>query len=136
MHNSDLELIYVIKLFVNLKTIYYQAKSTVLTVDVKDGSKMGTDLSDPKVKGKPLMVKWNGTQNISYYQMYKSVKKTGPVVYSSGSNILGLVVFSLAIGLVAGKLGPSAKVFIDFVTILNDIVMILVGYVMWYVDNF
>ena len=119
------------KFFINLKFIYYQAKSTVLTVDVKDGSKMGTDLSDPKVKGKPLMVKSNGTHNISYYQMYKSVKKTGPLIYTSGSNILGLIVFSLAVGLVAGKQGSKAQVFIDFVTVLNDIVMKLVGYVMW-----
>ena len=92
---------------------------------------MGTDLSDPKVKGKPLLVKSNGTHNISYYQMYKSVKKTGPLIYTSGSNILGLIVFSLAVGLVAGKQGSKAQVFIDFVTILNDIVMKLVGYVMW-----
>ena len=83
------------------------------------------------VKGKLLRFKWNGTHNISYYQLYKTVKKTGSVIYSSGSNILGLVVFSLAVGLVVGKLGPKAQVFIDFVTALNNIVMTLLGYVMW-----
>ena len=100
-------------------------------MQVKDGFKMVTNFSNPILKGKSLIVKWNGTHNITYYQVYKSVKKTGPVIYSSGSNILGLVVFSLAVGLVVGKLGPKAQVFIDFVTALNDIVMTLLGYVMW-----
>ena len=112
-------------------SIYYQAKSTVETVQVKDGLIMVTNFTDPLVQGKSLIVKSNGTHNISYYQAYKSVKKTGSLIYSSGSNILGLVVFSLAVGLVAGKMGQKADVFIKFVTILNDIVMILVGYVMW-----
>ena len=100
-------------------------------MQVNDKLIMVTNFSDPIIKGKTLIVKWNGTHNVSYYQAYKSVKKSGSLVYSSGSNILGLVVFSLAVGLVAGKLGEKAKVFTDFVSVLNDIVMILVGYVMW-----
>lgn len=114
---------------------FLQAKSPVATIQVKNGLKMVSNLSDPVLNGKTLIIKWNGTANVTYYQMYKSVKKSGSVTYSSGSNILGLVVFSLAVGLVAGKMGKRAQVFIDFVSILNDIVMTLVGYVMWYVSN-
>ena len=110
-----------------------QAKSTVETVQVKNGEKLVTNHSDPMLKGKTLFVRSNGTHNLTYYQVYKNAKKTGSVTYSSGSNILGLVLFSLAVGLVAGKMGKKAQVFIDFVSILNDIVMTLVGYVMWYV---
>ena len=87
--------------------------------------------SDPNLSGKVINVLGNLTNNQSYYNTFKTIKKSGSVAYSSGTNILGLVLFSLCVGLVAGKLGPKAKTFVDFVSILNDIIMVLVGYVMW-----
>ena len=66
-----------------------------------------------------------------FYNTYKVIKRSGPVKYSSGTNVLGLIVFSLALGVVAGNMGPKARVFTKFISILNDIVMTLVGVVMW-----
>ena len=79
------------------------------------------------MEGKTVLYN-NGTP---FYNTYKTIKKSGSVTYSSGTNVLGLVLFSLAIGMVAGKMGRKAQVFVDFVSILNDIVMVLVGIVMW-----
>ncbi|KAL3309840.1 Excitatory amino acid transporter 2, partial [Cichlidogyrus casuarinus] len=53
-------------------------------------------------------------------------------VYVDGCNILGLVGFSLAFGACISKLGPRAKVMLDFFNVMNDIIIILVRLIMWY----
>lgn len=116
---------------------FQQARSTVITTSEITGNiTVATNAmhnkSDPNLSGKVINVLGNLTNNQSYYNTFKTIKKSGSVAYSSGTNILGLVLFSLCVGLVAGKLGPKAKTFVDFVSILNDIIMVLVGYVMWY----
>lgn len=73
----------------------------------------------------------NGT-NITYYTTFRTVRVAGASTYGSGTNILGLVVFSLSVGLLLGRMGRKARVFIDWMVVLNDIVMELVTLVMWY----
>lgn len=116
---------------------FQQAKSAVVRVKETTGTVTVAvnglwNKSDPSLSGKIIKTVGNMTHNSSSYETFKTIKKSGSIVYSSGTNILGLVFFSLAIGMVAGKLGPKAKPFVDFVSILNDIVMYLVGIVMWY----
>lgn len=43
----------------------------------------------------------------------------------------GMIVFCLAFGLLAGQMGPRGKLMVDFFVVLNDIIMKLVGVVMW-----
>ena len=52
--------------------------------------------------------------------------------YKDGSNILGLIVFCTAFGIVCGQLGQEADIMIQFFVILNEIVMRLVVICMWY----
>jgi len=73
----------------------------------------------------------NGT-NLTYYTTSRLVKIAGEGVYGGSTNVLGLVVFSLAIGLILGRMGKKAKYFVRWMTTLNDIVMELVSLVMWY----
>jgi len=73
----------------------------------------------------------NGT-NVTYYTTFRTVRIAGDSVYGSGTNILGLVVFSLSVGLLLGRMGRKARVFIDWMVTLNDLVMELVTIVMWY----
>lgn len=54
------------------------------------------------------------------------------LVYKDGTNVMGMIVFCLAFGLLAGQMGAKAKLMVDFFVVLNDIVMKLVGVVMWY----
>jgi len=48
------------------------------------------------------------------------------------ANFLGLIVFAVAVGKIAGSMGDRAKPFVDFITAFNEIVTQLVIYVMWY----
>ncbi|XP_041475127.1 excitatory amino acid transporter 3-like [Lytechinus variegatus] len=54
----------------------------------------------------------------------------GTYVYSM--NILGLVVFSIAFGVVVGRMGDDGKVVISFFSATNDAIMKLVMIIMWY----
>nr|CAD7256438.1 unnamed protein product [Timema shepardi] len=54
------------------------------------------------------------------------------LVYKDGTNVMGMIVFCLAFGLLAGQMGPKGRLMVDFFVVLNDIIMKLVGVVMWY----
>ncbi|XP_069696629.1 excitatory amino acid transporter-like isoform X1 [Periplaneta americana] len=54
------------------------------------------------------------------------------LVYKDGTNVMGMIVFCLAFGLLAGQMGAKGRLMVDFFVVLNDIVMKLVGVVMWY----
>lgn len=52
---------------------------------------------------------------------------------SDGVNLLGLLFFSIAFGLVLGKMGPEGKLLRNFFTSLNKAIMFLVSIVIWQV---
>uniref|UniRef100_A0A1B6LEI8 Amino acid transporter n=2 Tax=Graphocephala atropunctata TaxID=36148 RepID=A0A1B6LEI8_9HEMI len=54
------------------------------------------------------------------------------LVYKDGTNVMGMIVFCLAFGLLAGQMGEKGKLMVQFFVVLNDIIMKLVGVVMWY----
>ncbi|KAG8296209.1 Excitatory amino acid transporter 2 [Homalodisca vitripennis] len=54
------------------------------------------------------------------------------LVYKDGTNVMGMIVFCLAFGLLAGQMGERGKLMVQFFVVLNDIIMKLVGVVMWY----
>ena len=71
----------------------------------------------------------NGTilaTEVHYYKMVRSYP------YKDGSNVLGLIVFCTAFGIICGQLGSEAETMIRFFVILNEIVMRLVVICMWY----
>ncbi|KAL1007653.1 hypothetical protein UPYG_G00089570 [Umbra pygmaea] len=52
--------------------------------------------------------------------------------YKSGMNVLGLIGFFVAFGIIMGKMGEKAKLMLEFFNVLNEIVMRIVGMIMWY----
>ncbi|XP_053974842.1 excitatory amino acid transporter-like [Hylaeus volcanicus] len=55
------------------------------------------------------------------------------LIYKDGTNVMGMIMFCITFGLVAGQLGPRGKVMVDFFVVLNEIIMKLVSIVvMWY----
>lgn len=54
--------------------------------------------------------------------------------YSDGVNVLGLIVFCVAFGLVIGKMGEKGRILLDFFDALNEATMKLVQIIMWYVN--
>lgn len=52
--------------------------------------------------------------------------------FKNGTNVLGLIVFCIAFGIIAGQMGPDAELMVRFFTTLNEIIMKIVVLVMWY----
>jgi solute carrier family 1 (high affinity glutamate transporter) protein 2 len=52
--------------------------------------------------------------------------------YIDGMNVLGIIVFCIAFGILIGQMGEKARVMCTFFTELNEIVMRIVNIIMWY----
>ncbi|XP_065319248.1 excitatory amino acid transporter-like isoform X4 [Gordionus sp. m RMFG-2023] len=52
--------------------------------------------------------------------------------YNNNMNVLGIITFSTAFGIIVGQMGEKAGIMIEFVNVLNDIIMRLVYLIMWY----
>ena len=48
-----------------------------------------------------------------------------------GLNILGIIIFTIAFGIVLGQLGPSGKAIVAGVGVLNEAILKLISLVMW-----
>lgn len=48
-----------------------------------------------------------------------------------GTNVLGLVAFSIALGIACARLGSKARAFVDVVDSLGEAVMLLTKGVIW-----
>ncbi|XP_052006416.1 excitatory amino acid transporter 2-like [Xyrauchen texanus] len=68
----------------------------------------------------------NATKVAAKYVVKKSLQ------FKSGMNVLGIIGFFVAFGICMGKMGEKAKLMVDFFNVLNEIVMKLVGTIMWY----
>ncbi|KAF3430793.1 hypothetical protein E2986_08260 [Frieseomelitta varia] len=49
------------------------------------------------------------------------------LVYKDGMNVMGMIVFCITFGLLAGQIGSRGKLMVDFFVVLNEIIMKLVG---------
>ncbi|XP_076676511.1 excitatory amino acid transporter 2 [Andrena cerasifolii] len=55
------------------------------------------------------------------------------LMYRDGTNVMGMIMFCITFGLVAGQIGPRGRLMVDFFVVLNDIIMKLVSsIVLWY----
>ncbi|KAH7714715.1 glutamate transporter protein [Aphelenchoides avenae] len=54
------------------------------------------------------------------------------VEYTAGMNVLGIIVFCIAFGIVLSQFGEEAGAMLEFFVILDKVIMKLVSYVMWY----
>ncbi|XP_056602733.1 excitatory amino acid transporter 2a isoform X3 [Triplophysa dalaica] len=68
----------------------------------------------------------NATKGAAKYVIKKSLQ------FKSGMNVLGIIGFFVAFGICMGKMGEKAKMMLEFFNVLNEIVMRLVGMIMWY----
>ncbi|XP_022194064.2 excitatory amino acid transporter [Nilaparvata lugens] len=72
------------------------------------------------------------TPAVNELESNNTVQFKKELVYKDGTNVMGMIVFCLAFGLLAGQMGNRGKLMVDFFVVLNDIIMKLVGVVMWY----
>ena len=54
------------------------------------------------------------------------------MAYNGNTNVLGIIIFCTAFGILCGQLGEEADTMVRFFVILNEIIMKIVGIAMWY----
>uniref|UniRef100_A0A8C5EI82 Amino acid transporter n=1 Tax=Gouania willdenowi TaxID=441366 RepID=A0A8C5EI82_GOUWI len=69
-------------------------------------------------------------QQVIVVNITKDYKIVGS--YSDGINVLGIIVFCVAFGLVVGKMGEKGRILLEFFDALNEATMRLVQLIMWY----
>ena len=52
-------------------------------------------------------------------------------IHPSKANFLGLIIFSVFVGKIAGGMGERGRPFVEFITAFNEIITQLVLYIMW-----
>lgn len=68
---------------------------------------------------------------------YTTLRKTRSYKIGTGlkhpgkANFLGLIIFAIIVGKIAGGMGDRAKPFVEFVSVFNDIITQMVVYIMW-----
>ncbi|XP_022245179.1 excitatory amino acid transporter-like [Limulus polyphemus] len=86
-----------------------------------------------KVKAKPSIGRTgtNLTNQTEFENVTQYIQKRG-FVYKDGTNVLGLIIFCIAFGVICSQLGEEGEMMVNFFVILNDIIMKIVVLVMWY----
>ncbi len=71
------------------------------------------------------------------FLFWQNITKEYQIVgyYTDGVNILGIIVFCVAFGLVIGKMGEKGRILLEFFDALNEATMRLVQIIMWYVQK-
>ncbi|CAJ0585593.1 unnamed protein product, partial [Mesorhabditis spiculigera] len=76
------------------------------------------------------LVRTNDTRSIE--EINKASNMVATIEYIPGMNVLGVIVFCIAVGIVLSQMGEEANVMIQFFVILDKVIMKLVMAVMWY----
>lgn len=70
--------------------------------------------------------------NLLCFLCFQNITKEYKLIgmYSDGINVLGLIVFCVAFGLVIGKMGEKGRILLEFFDALNEATMKLVQIIM------
>uniref|UniRef100_G1L6Z1 Amino acid transporter n=1 Tax=Ailuropoda melanoleuca TaxID=9646 RepID=G1L6Z1_AILME len=119
--------------FKQFKTQYSTRLVTRTIVRTENGSELGTSMPSPSSMDNGTSLLENVTWALGTLQEVLSFEETVPVPGSAnGINALGLVVFSVAFGLVIGGMKHKGRVLRDFFDSLNEAIMRMVGIIIWY----
>uniref|UniRef100_A0A8D2ESZ7 Amino acid transporter n=1 Tax=Theropithecus gelada TaxID=9565 RepID=A0A8D2ESZ7_THEGE len=114
--------------FKQFKTQYSTRVVTRTIVRTENGSELGASMPPPFSVDNGTSFLENVTRALGTLQEVLSFEETVPVPGSAnGINALGLVVFSVAFGLVIGGMKHKGRVLRDFFDSLNEAIMRLVG---------
>jgi len=108
-----------------------QAESRKCAAEVRDGASHSINLKSR------ILLKFQPLFSLSLSLQVVNASADDPVVLikgvvqKPGTNVMGLIVFCLAFGLLCGQLGPEGKIMVEFFSALNDIIMKMVEVIMW-----
>ncbi|XP_013787025.1 excitatory amino acid transporter-like isoform X2 [Limulus polyphemus] len=84
-------------------------------------------------KAKPSFIRTTmNTSNDTYFDNFTQVVDVRHLQYKDGTNVLGLIIFCIAFGIICGQVGQEGEIMVNFFIILNEIIMRIVVLVMWY----
>lgn len=130
--------------FQHLMTTYSdktKLKKVYITVTQQDALDLNiTDRVNMSL-GLALSEKWQELVRMNKSDMFNSTKLyyKEPYVFTdqkqslrNGINVLGIIGFFTAFGMLLSKMGEKGKIMVDFFSILNHIIMEMVNIIMWY----
>uniref|UniRef100_A0AAZ3SVV7 Amino acid transporter n=1 Tax=Oncorhynchus tshawytscha TaxID=74940 RepID=A0AAZ3SVV7_ONCTS len=129
---------------IGLRAVVYYFSTTIIAVilgivlvmTIKPGVSQEAEHIDrtgttPNVTTVDTLLDLVSFQLLAWYQnITKDYKIVGS--YSDGINVLGLIVFCVAFGLVIGKMGERGRILLEFFDALNEATMRLVQIIMCY----
>ncbi|XP_070272361.1 excitatory amino acid transporter 4 isoform X2 [Myotis yumanensis] len=119
--------------FKQFKTQYSTRLVTRTVVRTENGSEQSASMPPPSSMENGTSLLENVTRALGTLQEVLTFEEIVPVPGSAnGINALGLVVFSVAFGLVIGGMKHKGRVLRDFFDSLNEAIMRLVGIIIWY----
>lgn len=114
------------------KTQYSTRLVTRTVVRTENGSEQSASMPPPSSVENGTSLLENVTRALGTLQEVLTFEEIVPVPGSAnGINALGLVVFSVAFGLVIGGMKHKGRVLRDFFDSLNEAIMRLVGIIIW-----
>ncbi|XP_022110231.1 excitatory amino acid transporter 2-like [Acanthaster planci] len=99
------------------------ANATMTTEEMVSMNPM--NMSDMMFTGNPMT-------GPKYEMVSLGMKKVRTIGYKDGMNVLGIVTFCIAFGLLLSRMGEKGRVMIEFFDILAELTMQLVNLIMWY----
>ncbi|KAI6230382.1 Excitatory amino acid transporter 2 [Aphelenchoides fujianensis] len=84
------------------------------------------------VRVRPKVVKKNDTATLALLNSGALDYLKPSVEYTAGMNVLGIIIFCIAFGIIVSQLGDEARIMIEFFSALDQVIMKLVSYIMCY----
>lgn len=122
--------------FQNVATVYKDKDEGVILSKHSEEALNGTNITAILTTMIPTTVSESlfneSLFNESLFNATAEPMKVRTLVYRDGMNVLGIIGFCICFGIIIGQMGEQARVMISFFQILSDIVMRMIGFIMWY----
>lgn len=119
--------------FQHTKTVYVvkEPEEYILTKPNSTGSGNSTE-SEMTTTVRTITTTTNLTTNESITVINETIQWVRSYPMEDGMNVLGIITFCTAFGILISNMGSRAQIMLDFFTVLNEIIMKMVILVMWY----
>uniref|UniRef100_A0A3Q2Q8P7 Amino acid transporter n=1 Tax=Fundulus heteroclitus TaxID=8078 RepID=A0A3Q2Q8P7_FUNHE len=137
---------------IGLRAVIYYFSTTIIAVILGNNMSMKRSVSDsgtfstnrnmfPENLVQACFQQWKQYHDLVFnscifvcFLSFQNITKEYKIVgsYSDGINVLGLIVFCVAFGLVIGKMGEKGRILLEFFDALNEATMKLVQIIMCY----
>ncbi|RUS81617.1 hypothetical protein EGW08_010630, partial [Elysia chlorotica] len=119
--------------FQHTKTVYVVKEQEEYILTKPNITNNGTDLSTTvTTTQRTITTTLNMTSNETITVINETIQWVRSYPMEDGMNVLGIITFCTAFGILISNMGSRAQIMLDFFTVLNEIIMKMVTLVMWY----